>query len=110
MFRLAAKYFGAFHFKAQPGALRAPGGNRGAVKAGLLRGQGGVHQVIDQPQHIGAVARTHQRLRIGGRMPGVIVSATGVEQITAAAGTNRDTHCFTTSTCQNFPGWPRTWH
>ncbi|MNQ56566.1 hypothetical protein D3C85_706910 [compost metagenome] len=56
VFRLAAQHFGAFHLKAQPRTLRAPVADRLTVQAGLLGGQGGGHQIVDQPQHIGAVA------------------------------------------------------
>jgi len=54
--RLAAQHFGAFHLQAQPGALGAPGRHGGLVQVGLLGRQGGCHQVVDQAQHVSAVA------------------------------------------------------
>jgi len=52
----AAKDFRAFHFQAQPGALQAPLADGLPVEPGFLHRQGGVQQVIDQAQHIRAVA------------------------------------------------------
>lgn len=54
--RLAAQYFGVFHLQAQPGALGAPCRHGGLVQFGLLGRQGGGHQVVDQAQHVSAVA------------------------------------------------------
>lgn len=108
VFGLPTQYLGAFHLQPQPGALRAPGRHGGAIQLGLLGRQGGVHQVVDQAQHVGAVARTHQGLGVRCRGAAVIVPTAGVEQVAAAAGADRDTHPVTTSTCRSFQGWPRT--
>src|SRR3989344_796881 len=108
MLRLAAEHFGAFDFKAQPGALGTPVSNRLAIEPALLGGQGGGHQVIDQAQHVGAVARAHQGFGAGCRMSGMVMAAAGIEQGAAAARANGCTHCVTTSISQSFPDWPRT--
>lgn len=92
MLGLAAEYLGAFHFQTQPGALGAPGRHGGAIQPGLLGRQGSGDQIVDQAQHIGAVARTHQRLGIWGRGAAVVVPAAGFEQVAAATRANRDTH------------------
>lgn len=92
VFRLAAEYLRAFHLKAQPGALGTPGADGVAVQAGLLRGQGGGHQVVHQAQDIGAVARAHQRRGAGGRVAGVIMAAAGIQQVATTAWANGCTH------------------
>ncbi|MNI83231.1 hypothetical protein D3C73_1400200 [compost metagenome] len=92
MFRLATEHLGVLHLQAKPGALGAPGRNCVTIQAILLGWQGGSYQVIDQTEHVGAVARAHQCLGIRGRGAGVVVPAAGVQQVTAATGANRDTH------------------
>ncbi|MNE11698.1 hypothetical protein D3C80_1044660 [compost metagenome] len=86
--RLATQHLGVFHFQPQPGALCAPAGHGGTVQFRLLGRQGGVHQVIDQAQHVSAVARAHQRLGIGGRGSGMVVPAAGVQQVATATRAN----------------------
>ncbi|MDP0965069.1 hypothetical protein Q6264_29750, partial [Klebsiella pneumoniae] len=48
---------------------------------GLLRRQRGCNQVVDQAQHVGTVARTHQRAGTGRRVAGVIMAAAGTQQV-----------------------------
>src|SRR5690606_19554514 len=101
VFGLGADQFAAFHLQPQPGAAEAPGADAVPVEAGLLGGQGGGDQVVDQAQHVGAVARAHQVFGAGRRGALVIVAAAGVEGTAAAAGAGL-AHGITTSTCRSF--------
>lgn len=88
VFRLTTEHFAAFHFQPQPGAVGAPLADRLAIEAWLLGWQGGGDQVINQPQHIGAVARAHQGFGAGRRVTVVVVAAAGVQWVSTAAGAN----------------------
>ena len=67
----------AFNVQAQPGALSAPLRDGRAIEPGLLHRQRGLDQIVNQAQHIGAVARAHQGFGARGRVPGVISPAAG---------------------------------
>lgn len=100
----------AFHREAEPLALAAPGFDAGAVQRGLLGGQGGGDQVVDQAQGVGAVARAHQLAGAAGDGAGMQAAAAVGQWLLAAARAVRglQAHRLTTSTCRSSADSPRT--